>query len=222
LDNALFEVYGLHLKDLFAVEALAFGSYRRSVSTLIPEATKIAWKLKEKDIIKDQPGITRQKFLYNLSRASYEKEWDHDYQKPGIFARIMAAVLRVVPRVGPFKAVAFKPPTPETARMFELSFNQTLAMYRSLIPRTRGGRLQLTDLNLDTGAPVVAGQYTLADKTYGKLVQKLADRNGDVPEAMRRNILEYYGEAGAAVAAKEKPENWSKTLAALNKLRATQ
>ena len=222
LDNAFFEVYGLHLKDVFTMEALAFGSYRHSVSTLIPEATKIAWKLKEEDIVKDQPGITRQRFLYNLSRASYEKEWDHNYQKPGIFARIMATVLRVIPRFGPFKAVGFKPPTPETARMFELSFNQTLALYRSLIPRASDGRVQLTNLNLDTGGPVVAGQYTLADRAYGKLVQKLADRNDDIPVAMRRNILEYYGRAGAAVATNEKPEDWSKTLAALNKLRASQ
>ena len=98
LDNAFYEVYGLHLKDVFTMEALAFGSYRHSVSSLIPEATKIAWKLKEEDIVKDQPGITRQRFLYNLSRSSYEKEWDHNYRKPGIFARIMATVLRVIPR----------------------------------------------------------------------------------------------------------------------------
>jgi hypothetical protein len=53
-------------------------------------------------------------------------------------------------------------------------------------------------------------------------VQKLASRNDDIPEAMRRNILEYYGHAGAVVATKEKPEDWTKTLAALDKLRAGQ
>ena len=88
LDSAFYEVYALHLKDVIAVESLAFGSYRHSVSSLIPEATKIAWKLKEKDIVADQPGVTRRKFLYNLSRSSYEKEWNHDYRKPGIFARV--------------------------------------------------------------------------------------------------------------------------------------
>ena len=207
LDNAFHEVYALHLKDVIAVEGLAFGSYRHAVSSLIPEATKIAWKLKEKDIVADQPGITRSKFLYNLSRSSYEKEWNHDYRKPGIFARVMALALRVIPKVGPFKAVGFKPPTPETARMFELSFNQTLELYRSLIPRTSSGRLQISDMNLDTGGPVVAGQYTLADRAYAQLVQKLASRNfAEIPEAMRRNILEFYGHAGTAIAAKEKPE----------------
>jgi hypothetical protein len=224
LDSAFYEVYALHLKDVTAIESLAFGSYRHSVSSLIPEATKIAWKLKEKDIVVDQPGITRRKFLYNLSRSSYEKEWNHDYRKPGIFARVMAVALRVIPKVGPFKAVGFKPPTQQTARMFEQSFNQTLDFYRSLIPRiSTTGRLRLTDLNLDTGGPVVAGQYTLTDHAYAQLVQKLASRNSaDIPEAMRRNILEFYNHAGAAVASKEKPEDWSKTLAALNKLKASQ
>jgi hypothetical protein len=224
LENAFYEVYALRLKDVIAVETLAFGSYRHAVSSLIPEATKIAWKLKEKDIVADQPGMTRRKFLYNLSRASYEKEWKHDYHRPGIFARIMAVVLHVIPKVGPFKAVSFKSPTPETARMFEQSFNQTLEFYRRLLPRISAtGRLQVADLNLDTGGPVVAGQYRLADRAYAQLVQKLATRDfADVPEATRRNILEFYGNAGTAIAANDKPEDWSKTLAAINRLKAGQ
>jgi len=40
-------------------------------SALLPKATRVAWSLKKDDIMKDQPGITKKKFLYNLSRASY-------------------------------------------------------------------------------------------------------------------------------------------------------
>jgi hypothetical protein len=135
----------------------------------------------------------------------------------------MAGALHILPKVGPFKAIGFKPPTPETAHMFEQSFNKTLEFYRSLIPRTSSGRLQIANLNLDTGGPVVAGQYTLADHAYAHLVQKLASRDvAEIPAAMRRNILEFYGDAGPAIAAKQKPEDWSKTLAAINKLKASQ
>ena len=42
-------------------------------------------------------------FLYNLSRSSYRKEWGHDYEQPGVRARMWAFVLRIVPKVGPFK-----------------------------------------------------------------------------------------------------------------------
>jgi hypothetical protein len=194
------------------------------VSSLIPEATKVAWKLKEKDIVAEQPGITRQKFLYNLSRASFEKEWGRKYHRPGIGVRVLATVLRVIPKVGPFKAIAFKAPTAETARMFEQSFNRTLEQYRSLIRRSSGKKLELADLNLDTGGPVVVGKYRLADGAYAKLVRKLAEHDfADVPDAMRQNILAFYGNAKEPVAvAQDSPREWQKTIAAVNRLRARQ
>jgi hypothetical protein len=221
LDKAFYAVYALHLKDVFHVKGLAFGTYRYAVSSLIPDATKVAWKLKEKDIVAAQPSMSRGKFLYNISRSSYEKEWSRDYQRPGILARILAGLLRVVPKVGPFKALGFKSPTPETSRMFELSFNRTLDFYRRIIRAASGGHLELKDVNLDTGEPVIAGQYSLADRAYAQLVQKLADRDfADVPEATRLNILQFYGSRSAALAAREKPQEWSKTLAAVDRLKA--
>jgi len=224
LDRAFHHIYALHIRDVFVHDGLAFSTYRRTVSALIPEATKVAWKMKEHEIESDQPGITRQKFLYNLSRADYEKEWGREYHRPGILARTMAAMLRVIPKVGPLKALAFKPPTPETTKMFELSFNRTLDQYGSLMRRVSGTRLDLTDVNLDTGGPVVAGKYRLADKAYAKLVQKLAgsDFTG-VTEAMRRDILAFYRQTGAVAAMQqERPDDWQKTLAAVSRLRATE
>jgi hypothetical protein len=223
LDRAFYQVYALHIRDVFVHDGLAFSTYRHTVSTLIPEATKIAWKMKEHDIQADQPGITRQKFLYNLSRADYEKEWGREYHRPGILARTLATMLRVLPKAGPFKALAFKPPTPETTKMFELSFNRTLDQYGSLMRRLSGTRLDLTDINLDTGGPVVAGKYRLADKAYAKLVQKLADHDfNGVSEAMRRNVLAFYSQTGAIAMAEESTDDWQKTLAAVNRLRATE
>jgi hypothetical protein len=45
-------------------------SYRRDVSQLLPKATRVTWSLKKNDILMDQPGITRRKFLFNHSRTS--------------------------------------------------------------------------------------------------------------------------------------------------------
>ena len=66
---------------------LAIGSYRRAVGTILPALTKVAWQIKSQEIRKDAPGITRKKFLYNLSRSSYEKNWGATYQRPGIRSR---------------------------------------------------------------------------------------------------------------------------------------
>ena len=224
LDRAFFEIYALHLKDVFASQALAFGTFRYSVSRVIPSATRVAWKLHSQEIVRDQPGMTRRRFFYNLSRSSYRKEWGRDYKGPGVGASVLAFFLRIMPKIGPFKAAAFKPPTPETARMFEDSFNRTLAAYRGWIRQAGAGHLQLTDLNLDNGEPVAAGKYKLADLAYAQLLQKLADRNfADVPEATRKNILAFYstGQTPVAFSSKEAAE-WTKALAALNKLKASE
>ena len=73
LDQAFQEIYGLELRKVLKDEENAIGSYRRGVSKQIPKATRIAWALKKDEIQNDQPGITKRRFLYNLSRTSYEK-----------------------------------------------------------------------------------------------------------------------------------------------------
>ncbi len=50
--------------------------------------TKVAWQSKKDEIVKLTPGITRDKFIYNLSRTSYEKEWGNEYQRPGTLAKV--------------------------------------------------------------------------------------------------------------------------------------
>src|SRR6202163_3277729 len=59
LDRAFRKTYGLSLKDLFRTLDLALGTYRFSVSTLLPTLTKTAWSLKSNEIMKDQPTISR-------------------------------------------------------------------------------------------------------------------------------------------------------------------
>jgi len=82
LDQAFQETYGIELNRVLDDEELALNSYRRNVSKVIPEAARIAWILKKKEIQEDEPGTTRDKFLYNLSRTDYEKEWGTNYEHP--------------------------------------------------------------------------------------------------------------------------------------------
>lgn len=73
LEQAFQETYGLDLKSVLSDEDKVLGSYRHDVSQLLPKATRVAWSLKKNEIMKDQPGVTKRKFLYNLSRASYQR-----------------------------------------------------------------------------------------------------------------------------------------------------
>src|SRR6202051_2028924 len=98
LEQAFQETYGLELKTVLPSEEKALNSYRHAVSEQLPKATKIAWSLKKNDIQKDAPGITKRKFLYNLKRASYAKEWGKDYEQPTAGERFIAFLNKLLPK----------------------------------------------------------------------------------------------------------------------------
>src|SRR5438105_8076700 len=68
LERAFEDTYSIPLKDLFKDLDLALSTYRRAVSRLIPQMTKVAWAANKNEIQKAHPGITARKFRYNLSR----------------------------------------------------------------------------------------------------------------------------------------------------------
>src|ERR1700687_4214959 len=67
LEQAFQETYGPDLKTVLTDEDKVLEPYRHDVSQLLPKATRIAWSLKKNEIMKDQPSMTKKKFLYNLS-----------------------------------------------------------------------------------------------------------------------------------------------------------
>jgi zinc dependent phospholipase C len=193
IEKAFKQTYGLELKDVFGGLDLAIGTYRKTVSGLIPKMTQVAWTFKKDDIEKSQPGITREKFLYNISRADYAKSWGTKFKQPGMGSRTLAFFLRVVPKVGPFKALSFHTPTPETEKLFMDSFNATLDRYRVMLSTERTRQTHPADLNLDLGKPTVAGMYKMADKTYAKLVEEFAKNTfAGMPPELRQDVLNFY------------------------------
>jgi hypothetical protein len=174
LQRAFEDTYSLPLKDQFTSLDLALGTYRFAVSELIPEMTKTAWSAKKKDIEKLQAGMTRRKFVYRLSRASYHKEWDRQYQRPGFWARFLAWLFHIMPKIGPFRALSFDVPPPEAEKLFLTSFDATLVEYRKLMADSKQNQLHLINENFDTGRPTRFGQYRMADAAYEKLLEKLS------------------------------------------------
>jgi hypothetical protein len=221
LEQAFQETYGLTLKEVLSDEDKVLGSYRHAVSQLLPKATRIAWSLKKNEIMKDQPGITRKKFLYNLSRASYQKSWGRVYQQPTFGEKVLAFVARLVPKVGPLKVLQLRTPTPETERMFEASFNATLDRYKKLLGQTENpGQLSLPNDNFDTGEVTGPGKYRMNDEAHAKLLDGLAkqDFSGASPE-LRAEVVEFYGHADAPYATKRDRKAWAKVQAQLEQLK---
>jgi hypothetical protein len=221
LEQAFQETYGLDLKSVLTDEDRTLGSYRHAVSTLLPEATRIAWSLKKDEIQKDQPSITRSTFLYNLSRASYEKNWGTKYTPPTFGENFLAFLTRILPKVGPLKVLRFPTPTPQTEKIFEASFNATLDRYRMLLGEVGNSRLVLPNDNFDTGDETGPGKYWLNDEAHAQLLAALAKQNftGASPE-LRAELLEFYGHPDAPYTTKRNPKEWAKVQAQLQQLKS--
>jgi hypothetical protein len=220
LERAFADTYGMRIEQVFFNLDLAIGSYRRAVGTILPALTKVAWQIKGQDIRKEAPGITRKKFLYNVSRSSYEKNWGATYQRPGIRSRMLAGFFRIVPKVGPFKALAFKRLTPETEKLYMAGFNASIDRYRALLDEVSDGRLDLPNDNIDVGAVTKAGGYTLTDAAYAKLLHKLDGHYTDMPPDLRSDILAFYQDLNLPIATKTNAEDWARLQGELNRLEA--
>ena len=213
-------VYGVELKDVLTHEDLAIGSYRFAVGRMIPQMTQIALRTHEKDMMKETPDFAKQKFLYRLSRSEYEKEWGKDYTKPKFSARFWAVVLRYMPKIGPFKAMAFNNPTPKTEDMYFKSINNTVDQYRIYLQQVRTNSLVLANTDFDTGKETMAAEYSLTDETYAKLLSQLSGRKFDLTSpGLQQNILEFYSDLSAPIEMKKDAARWQSVLTSLDQLK---
>lgn len=193
LDRAFQKTYGLTLKDVFHTLDLSLGTYRFSVNSLIPTATQAAWDLKRKEILQQQPTLSRREFRYNINRSSFEREWGSMYQRPSLGARVMAFFFRLLPKAGPFRGLAFKVPTPQIESMFEDSFDAAVRRDRQSFDEISKQSFRIANRDLDTGRPVSPGEYALTDTTYDALLRKIADKKFDgVSPELRTDILGFY------------------------------
>jgi hypothetical protein len=221
LDRTFPIVYGAELKDILAHEDLAIGSYRFAVSRMIPEMTKIALRTHQKDMMKETPDFAKKKFLYRLSRSDYEKEWGKDYKKDGFKTRLFAFLLRFVPKIGPFKALAFNNPTAQTEDLYFKSINTTVDQYRLYLKQVAADSLQLTNADFDTGKETEAAEYSLTDETYAKLLRQLASRKFELTSPdLRDNILSFYSDLSLPVETKRDTSQWQNVLASLDQLKS--
>jgi hypothetical protein len=213
-------VYGVELKDVLSHEDLAIGSYRFAVSRMIPQMTQIALRTHKKDMMKEDPSFAKKEFLYRLSRSDYEKAWGKDYTKPDFGTRFWSVILRYMPKIGPFKALAFNNPTSQTEEMYFKSINTTVDQYRIYLQQVRAGSLVLANCDFDTGKETKAVEYSLTDETYAKLLDQLANRNFNLTSpALRDNILNFYSDLSLPLETKKDAVRWQSVLSSLDQLR---
>ncbi|MBO2009387.1 zinc dependent phospholipase C family protein [Hymenobacter negativus] len=227
LERAFLKTYGLELGQVIANVDLSIASFRFAVSQLIPTAARAAWHYKRKEIMKISPGARRRDYMKRNHPKAFRKEYGTEYKEPGFGARILSYFIRVMPKIGPLKPFAFRLPSAEAQKVFRASFREVMASYCANISRqpadTAAVPINLVNSDFDTGHPTRAGEYGLADETYGEWVRKLADKKFEkTNSAMRENILAFFGSAPKTPASEEEKEGdkQRETQEALTQLRA--
>jgi len=221
LERAFHVTYGLDLKDVFGDVDLAIGTYRKAASEIVPDVTRVAWRDKRKEILAATPDVTERNFVYTMTRRQYDDAFGTNYRKPGILAKVVVAIFKVLPKFGPFKTLAFEPLTPEAEKLFLDSFAGSREHYQRVLRTVRAGRLALDDTDLDTGKRPVAGANPLADDTYRQLLSKLADKKfAGVSPPLRAAINEHFATRTSTPNVGARPSTYDKkttrNLAALN------
>ena len=221
LERAFPIVYGMDFKDVLPHEDLAIGTYRWAISQLIPHMTKVALQLHKKQLASESPNFQKRKFLYRISRSEYERSWGKQYARPGFGTRFLAALLRIMPKIGPFKGLDFNDPTQTTEDLYIKSINKTFDDYKRLLEQARTAVPDLQDRDLDTGEPTRPAEYTLADDTYAKLLTQLAEKKfAQARPDLRDDLLKFYANPSAPVKTRQDEGKWQKVQDALNQLRS--
>ncbi len=207
-ERAFQDTYGVELKDVLTHEDLAIGSYRHTVSNLLPQMTKVAVVDYKKQIEKSDPAVLPRHLLYRLNRADYEKTWGKSYQRPNFGERTLALFLRMLPKVGPLHDLSLRIPTPQTQQIFLTGFNTVAEEYEKDLARLRSEpvnsppRLDLSNRDLDTGKLTKPGEYALADQTYVKYLDLLTKHGQQpLPPAVRASVVDFFNTSNPATLA---------------------
>jgi hypothetical protein len=221
LERAFAETYGLQMRDVMKHQDLAVSTYRFAVSSLIPKMTKVAIATFDKDVPHATPGAAKSKFIYRMRRTEYESVYGRKYEKPGVFAHILAFFITILPKVGPLSAFKLKVPTSDEQTQYLTGVNATEDAYRATLGPIRDGSpapTTLPEMDFDTGKPTAEGEYALADETYAWLVNQLAEEPTAPPADVMASIHTFYANPAAPDAMKLKKKKWARVQQDLNKL----
>jgi zinc dependent phospholipase C len=223
LEQAFQDTYGLSLRSVLPDEEKALNSYRYAVSTLIPKATRIAWTLKSKEIMAAEPSATHRKFLYNLSRAEYEKDWGKNYDRPSAFEKFLALLYKLLPKFGPLKVLDLRTPTPQTEKFFEASFNAAVNRYSKLLAQVEQNHLALSNANFDVGQVTEPGRYRLADQAQARLLDDLSKQKFQgVTVEIKQEILHYFADPNTPYDTKKDAKTWARVQQEVQQLKQFQ
>jgi hypothetical protein len=135
----------------------------------------------------------------------------------------MSYLFRVVPKVGPLKAYAMRPPTAETEQLFVKAYEQIVGHYRMTLASFSADTLVLPNVNMDVGYATARGEYGLVDGSYARLLNELErTRFARVSPGLRTDILAFYADTLALATDPKQRTEWKRVSVQLGALRNAQ
>ncbi|MBF6570046.1 MAG: zinc dependent phospholipase C family protein [Candidatus Binataceae bacterium] len=201
LQRAFRETYGLELNDLFANYDVALNTYRWGFRTLLNEGTGIAWQLYRQDINSLEPGITSGQFVHSMTRIDFVQQFGKAFLEPGYFVRFIAFIGNLIPDIGPFRELPYKPLDKNVQQLYFSVFHHAYEEYVQETAVVAEGKTGLANLTLDTGKLSRAGEYAPADRAYVELLHRHAQAHfSQMPKALADDMRDHFRDRSAALA----------------------
>lgn len=216
MERAFQDTYGLPMDDLLHYDDLTLETFRFSVGKVVPEMTEVALATNRPRVTHEKADRAKQEFVFHLSRADYEMQYGSKYRRPGIFARMLGFLIKLLP-FGPAKILGYRNPTPQSEDFYFRSMDQSMDNYRRMLHDFKNGHLQLPNRNFDTGQLTHANDYTLCDRSYADLARHLAkDKFRHLTPGAKENLLTFFSAGRPEKSIPEK--DWKKVESALKRL----
>ena len=224
VEKSFYETYGLPLHEVLGPERPAMKSYRTSVRNFIPRFAHAEVVLHGGGMPADVDDEAFRHFEQQVRQAPFQR-WNATRHRAGIETHLLAALIFILPRIGPLSDLAIRGPNKQTEQWYIRSVNDTMAEFRQILSAVQQGRessIVLNNRDLDTGDPIQPGAYPLTDKTYAVLLRKVtSDPGGEVPQSLRHDLLKFYSDPNAPIITKKDHDAWKQVqreLAALRRM----
>jgi hypothetical protein len=195
LAQAFEETYSLPLARVVGRHRPAMRSYRSSVRSFLPRFSYAETVIHKNDFPPEMEDDALRTFLGHVERADFQTEWNRYRRKAGIETRLLALLIRILPKVGVLSDLAIKIPTPDTQDLYVKSVNRAIDVYGDFVGQSD---YSIPNCDLDTGEKSRPGIYGLTDKTYAALLHRIVRQPGrPIAPDLKQEILAYYSEGSA-------------------------
>ena len=242
---AFYQTYGIS-DNFTGRHRINARDYRFAARTFIPRIAYALALLHHKDMPADPTTPDVVELEKEAAQVALDNNWQAYRRRAGIETHLIAGLIFIIPKIGPFKLVAIKGPTLQTEadyahsvavsttvlRIALIRFTPEGARYTGPVPplgslthpgelsaRQRDPNHPLPNRDLDTGRVVQPGGYPLTDSTYAKLLHRLVQNpTQPIPPGIKDDIQKYYSNLDLPITTKKDPARWKQVLTDLNTL----